>query len=94
MECGRVVPRLPLGSEDEFVVKVSWEGPEETESSLEPVPGVFDGATAVLREELKALRLMIYQKRGLIQRHGLPFFIILRFGGGIPNSELMIFGFI
>ena len=51
------MPRLSLGSDDEFVVKVAWEGPEEAESTWEPVSRVFDGATAVLRKVLKALRL-------------------------------------
>ena len=71
MECGRVVPRLPLGSDDEFVVEVAWKGPEEAESTWEPVSRVFDGATAVLRKELKALRGKIDRKRGLVQRYGL-----------------------
>ena len=65
------MPRLPLGSDDEFVVKVALEGPEEAESTWEPVSRVFDGATAVLRKEVKALRLKLDQKRGLVQRHGL-----------------------
>ena len=71
MGCGRVVPRLPLGSDDEFVVKVAWQGPEEAESTWEPVSRVFDGATAVLRKEVKALRLQAEQKRALVQRYGL-----------------------
>ena len=66
------MPRLPLGS-DGFVVEVAWEGPEEAESAWEPVPRVFDGATAVLRKELKALRLETDHKRGLVQRYGLRF---------------------
>ena len=48
------MPRLPLGNDDEFVVKVpevAWEGSEEAESTGEPVSRVFDGATAVLRKE-------------------------------------------
>ena len=45
------MPRLPLGSDEEFVVKVAWEGPEEAESTGEPLSRVFDGATAVLRKE-------------------------------------------
>ena len=65
------MPRLPLGSDDEFVVKVAWEGPEEVESTWELVSRVFDGATAVLRKELKALRLKTVQKRGFVQRYGL-----------------------
>ena len=71
VECAGVLPRLPLGSDDEFVVKVAWEGPEEAESTWKPVSPVFDGATAVLRKELKALRLKAEQKRALVQRYGL-----------------------
>ena len=37
------------------------------------VSRVLDIATAVLRKELKALRLKMYQKRGLVQRYGLRF---------------------
>ena len=50
VECGRVLPRLPLGGDDEVVVKVAWEGPEEAESTWEPVSRMFDGAKAVLRK--------------------------------------------
>ena len=64
------MPRLPLGIDDEFVVKVAWEGPEEAESTWEPVSRVFDGATAVLRTELKALGLKMDQERGLVQQYG------------------------
>ena len=73
--------RLPLGSDDEFVVKVAWEGPEEAESTWEPVSRVIDGATAVLREELKALRLKMDQKRGLLQRYGRVLGHIVVWGG-------------
>ena len=66
------MPRLPPGSDD-FVVKVAWEGPEEAESTWEPVSRVFDGATTVLRKELKALLLKMGQKGGLVQRCGLRF---------------------
>ena len=59
--------------DDEHVVKGAWEGPEEAESTWEPVSHGFDGATAVLRKELKALRLKTDQKRGLVQRYGLRF---------------------
>ena len=76
------MPRLPLGSDDEFVVKVAWEGPEEAESTWEPVSRVFDGATAVLRKELKALRLKMDQKRELVQRYGLRFLSYCGLGGG------------
>ena len=65
------MPRLPLGSDDEFVVKVAWEGPGEAESTWEPVSRVFDGATAVLRKKFMSLRLKMDQKRGLAQRYGL-----------------------
>ena len=41
MECGRVLPRLPLGGDDEFVVKVALGGPEGAESTWEPVSRVF-----------------------------------------------------
>ena len=71
MECGRVVPRLPLGNDDEFVVKVSLEEPEEAESIWEPELRVFDSATAVMRKEFKALRLKMDQKRRLVQRYGM-----------------------
>ena len=81
MACGRVVPRLPLGNDDELVVKVAWEGPEDAESTWEPVSRVFYGATAVLRKELKALWLKMDQKRGLVQRYGLRFDHIVVWGG-------------
>ena len=93
MECDRVVPRLSLGSDDEFVVKVAWERPEEAERIWEPVSRVFDGATAVLRKELKAVRLKMDQERGLVQRYGLLFLSYCGLGG-IPTFELLIFGFI
>ena len=93
VECGRVVPRLPLGSDDEVVVKVAWEGWEEAESTWEPVSRVLDGSTAVLRKELKALRLTMDRKRGLVQRYGLRFWSCCGFGG-MPNFELLLFGFI
>ena len=93
VECGRVVPRLPLGSDDEFVVKVAWEEPEEAESTWEPVSRVFDGATTVLRRELKALLLRADQTRGLVQWYGLRFSSCCGLGG-ISNVELLIFGLI
>ena len=71
MECGRALPRLPLGGDGEFVVKVAWEGPEEAESSWELVSRAFDGAPAVLRKKLKALRPKVEQRRALVQRYGL-----------------------
>ena len=58
-------------SGDEFVVKVAWEGQEEAESTWEPVSRVFHDASAVLRKELKALRLKAVQKRAIVQRYGL-----------------------
>ena len=56
-------------SGDEFVVQVAWEGLEEAESTWESC--VFHDAPAVLRKELKALRLKAEQKRALVQRYGL-----------------------
>ena len=56
---------------DEFVVKVAWEGLEEAESIWEPVSRVFHDAPAVVRKELKALRLKAEQKRALVQRYRL-----------------------
>ena len=58
-------------SGNEFVVKVAWEGLEEAGSTWEPVSSVFHGAPAVLRKELKALRLKAEQKWALVQRYGL-----------------------
>ena len=58
-------------SGDEFVVKGALEGLEEAESTWEPVSRVFHDAPAVLRKELKALRLKAEQKRALVQRYGL-----------------------
>ena len=55
---------------DEFVVNLAWEGVEEAESTWEPVSRVFHDAPAVLRKELKALRLKA-QKQALVQRYGL-----------------------
>ena len=56
---------------DEFVLKVAWEGLEEAENTWEPVSRVFHDAPAVLRKELKVLRLKAEQKRALVQRYGL-----------------------
>ena len=67
------MPRLPLGSDDEFVAKVAWEGPGEAQSTWEPVSRVFHDAPAVLRKELKVLWLKMDQKRGLVQRYGRVF---------------------
>ena len=71
MECGRVLLRLPIGGDDEFVVKVAWEGPEEAGSTWELVSRVFDAAPTVLRNELKVLRLKAEHNRALVQRYGL-----------------------
>ena len=68
MAWGKDLPRLPLGSDDEFFVKVAWAGPKEAKSTWEPVSRVFDYATAVLRKYLKALRLKTDQQRELVQR--------------------------
>ena len=87
------MPQLPLGSDDEFVVKVAWEAPEEAQSTRKPVLRVFDCATAVLRKELKALRLKMDHNRGLVQQYGRRFRSYCGLGG-IPNFELLIFGFI
>ena len=58
-------------SVDELVVKVAWKGLEEAESTWEPVSRVFRDAPAVLRRELKALRLEAEQKRAIVQRYGM-----------------------
>ena len=58
-------------SGDECVVKVAWEGLEEAESTWEPVSHVFHDAPAVLRKELRGLRLKAEQKRALMPRYGL-----------------------
>ena len=58
-------------SGDEFVVKMAWERLKETESTWEPASRVFHDAPAVLRRELKALRLKAEQKRALVRRCGL-----------------------
>ena len=74
VEYGRVLPQLPLGGDDDFVVKVVWEGAEEaesTDSTWEPVSRVFHDAPAVLRKEFKALPLEAEQKQALVQRRGL-----------------------
>ena len=81
VECGRVVPRLPLGSDVEFVVKVAREGPGEAQSTWEPVSRVFDGATTVLRKELNALLLKMDQKRGLVQPMGCVYYHNVVCGG-------------
>ena len=67
------MPQFPLGSDDEFVVEVAWEGPE-AERTWEPASGVFDGTTAVQQTELTALRLKVDQKRVLAQLYDCDFF--------------------
>ena len=62
---------LSIASGDEIGVKVAWEGLEEAERAWKPVSRVFHDAPAVLRKELKALRLKAEQKRALVQRYGL-----------------------
>ena len=93
MECFSVSPRLPLGGDDEFVVKVALEGPEGAESTWDPVARVFDCAPAVLRKELKTLRLKVEQKEAIVQRYGLRLWSYCSLGG-VPDSEFLIFGFI
>ena len=50
---------------------MACKGLEEAESTWEPVSRVFHDAPAVLRKELKALRLKAEQERALVQRYGL-----------------------
>ena len=71
---------------------VTWEGLEEAESTWEPVSCVFHDTPAVLRRELKALRLKTDQKRGLVQRYGLR--LSYCGFGGVPDSDFLIFGFV
>ena len=55
---------------------------------------MFHDAPAVLRKELKALRLKVEQKRALVQRYGLRFFILyIVIWGEIQDSKLLIFWF-
>ena len=51
--------------------KVAWEGLEQAESTREPVSRVFHDAPAVLRKELKVLRLIAELKRALMTRYGM-----------------------
>ena len=60
---------------------MAWECLEEAESTREPVFRVFDDAPAVLRKELKALRLKAEQK-ALVQRYELRFLSIFCDLGG------------
>ena len=75
MKCGRILPRPPLGGDDEFVVKVAWEGLEEAESTWEPAQG--DAAEDESEAELE-------------QRYGLRLEFIVAWRG-IPDYELLIF---
>ena len=50
-------------------VEVTWERLEEVESIWEPVSRVFHDAPAVLRRQLRALRVKTDQKRGLVQQY-------------------------
>ena len=63
------IKRAAIG--DEFVVNVAWQGLEEAESTWELVSRVSHEPPAVLRKELKALRLKAEQKWALVQRYGL-----------------------
>ena len=64
-----------------MTTSLSSRWPEEAESTWEPVSRVIDGTTAVLRKELKALRLKMDQEQGLVQRYGLRFDHIVVWGG-------------
>ena len=68
-------------SGDQFVFMVFWERLGEAESIWEPVSRVFHDAPAVLRKELKALRLKAEQK-ALVQRYELRFLSIFCDLGG------------
>ena len=57
--------------DDEFIAKVAWRRLEEAKSTWEPVSRVFHDAPAVLRKELKVLRLKADQKWALVQLYGL-----------------------
>ena len=50
---------------------MAWAGLVEAEGTWEPVSRVLHDAKAVVRNELKALRLKAEQKRALVQRYGL-----------------------
>ena len=50
---------------------MTWEGLEEAKSTWKSVSRVFHDAPAVLRKDLKALRLKAEQKRALVRRYGL-----------------------
>ena len=74
---------------------MAWEGLEEAKSTWEPVSRVFHEALAVLRKELKALRLKSEQKRALVQRYGLRLrSYILWFGEGLKSLSCRFSGFL
>ena len=50
---------------------MAWEGPEEADSTWEPVSCVYHDAPAVLRKELTALWLKAEQKRAIVEQYGL-----------------------
>ena len=50
---------------------MAWEGLEEPDDTRETVSRVSHDVQAVLRKELKAMRLKAEQKRALVQRYGL-----------------------
>ena len=77
---GGLKPEVKVTMGEDRPPRLAWEGPEEAESTWEPVSRVFDGATAVLRKELKALRLKMDQKRGLVQQYGRVFGHIVDWG--------------
>ena len=64
------IRRIPAikraASGDEFVVSWPGEHLNEAEITWEPVSRVFHDTPAVLRKELKALRLKAEQKRALV----------------------------
>ena len=60
-----------LSSGLQAVTSSSSRGPEKAERTWEPVSRVFHDAPAVLRNELKALRLKAGQTGALLQRYGL-----------------------
>ena len=63
-------------------VEVVWKGLEEAASAWKAVSRVSHYAPALLRKELKALRLKAEQKRGLLQRYGLRLFVYCVLGEG------------
>ena len=74
------MPRLTLGSDDEFVVKMAWGGREEAESTWKPVWCVVDGAPAVLRKRSQGAAAEGGAKAGVRTAVWTAFLIILWFG--------------